>query len=167
MIQRIFYIFDKTTQALAYTETDQGVEFLVKFGILTPSDPVFILDIDTMTEEDVFNSDFVNLLRFKRVTTPIELEVHPEKATTYFLNELRKRRDQQLTILDRLQMRALGRSRQDLVKQMEEDKGKLRDLITPTLFANAVKMSDYIRVSPALLNVDYEAKYEAQLVGPL
>lgn len=114
--------------------------------------------------EDYAKFQYLEFAKFDNIESPTDVIFDLDLLKMFFINEWRDSRKELFETLDKLQISALLKQRQDIIDEIEIDKQKLRDL--PTIIENmqttATTFSDVYYIPQEIL-IDYEAKYNSRL----
>lgn len=156
-----FYTSPVDPSRVAITISDKTPEELIALNVFKPSTKYLIQNFDINGVDS--NTRYVDRVVFDDPENPKKLVVDHEYSKGKFIDELRLQREDQFSVLDRLQMRALSHGKTDVAKSIEEDKQKLRDLPHTVDTSKFTRVFDYLSMFPAVLQIDYSEKYKRLL----
>jgi hypothetical protein len=162
----IFYEIQPGINRLAFTVSNKTVKQLKDSSIIPATSKTVVYK-----ESDPFLETFegkairahVDKTKFDNPDAPKKVIVDLELMSMFFLEIFKEIRIDALNKLDSLQMRAMVRSKHDVVTEIEADKQVLRDLPKTIDFSNVKDTNDIIGKMPKSLMVDYDAKYGFKL----
>ncbi len=160
----IFYNSKIGTDKLATTVSDLSPEQLIEKGVI-PKGAAYLVKPEMspdMPEEEQMKYLEIAYTHFDNYEKPTEVIIDYPAIMFSLINEMRKRRNQLLGVLDLLQQRALVKRRDNLVEEIEEDKQKLRDCLNIDV-TKYTCLDDFKYYFPDILAIDYKTKFEPKL----
>jgi hypothetical protein len=161
-MKAIFFNNPLGTEKLSVIVTEKTVEELVSSDVIPSKSKYVIEEItesETLNKEQQFKLLHVDKLRFDDYKKPTKVLIDTDLLTTSFIEALRYSRSFTLSTLDNLQVRAMVRGKDELVKEIEEDKQLFRDFTGKISYADYSFLSDYQNIFPDIFSINYEEKY--------
>lgn len=164
-MKTLFYTNPVFPEKLAFTQSLDPISDLTMLGAITSDTPQLLLESfdPTVNEEDAAVAVFLNCIVFDNNETPTRLVVSPVLLKLQYVDILRMRRESVFTILDRLHITAISKSKIDVAADIESDKQLLRDITDSVNYDNITTLQDLLMLVPAELSIDYAEKYNSRL----
>jgi hypothetical protein len=153
-MNKIFYTNPVFPNKVALIVTDKPVNQLIEMEILTPTSKYLI-----NPEEGELMTYRISCVKFDDVDNPTALIFDVDAIRQAYIEEVRKIRDDILSTLDYLQLRAIATNNTEAVTNIENDKELVRNLTDTIDYTTITEIRHiYTRIPPELL-VDYKEKY--------
>lgn len=159
----IFFQSPVNPDKVAFTVSSKPVRVLQSEGVIPKSVKTLVMDYAEPEKMDaelflmLYNLDCV---KFDSKSNPTKLVINQDVAAVEHLEFIRGLRKAHLEILDSLQVRYLVKGRDDVVKSIEEDKDKLRNLPATIKLGKIKSLVELHHKIPVEVLVNYEEKYK-------
>jgi hypothetical protein len=157
-----FFNYPVNTNKICLVISDKNIDQLRLDGVIPKNSAYLIEEYDEKNKDPDYLAKIVHVdkLLFDNYTNPKTVIFDLDLLGFYFVQIYKQVRGEVFLVLDNLQMRAMMKGKNDIVKMIEEDKQKLRDMPDKLSFSECKTPSDVFKVFPEELTVDYKEKYE-------
>lgn len=166
MKKAVFFPQDKDSKKLSVVVVETDPQSLV--GTTIPEGCKYVVmefeEFKNLGEEDRLSYIHVDKAKFDNYKNPRKVVLDYQALAEEFLAKYRAIRSSALEKLDSLQVRAMLREKNDLVKEIESDKQLLRDSTKKALSRKFKSPSDFDNLVDDSALVDYEEKYSKRIL---
>lgn len=163
-MKTIFFNYPVGTPKISVTVSDKSVDILKEQGIIEKDAKCVkypVIDENSSRELRAL-VEMPNYLQFDDEKNPKKVVWDMELVEVYLLEQFRQARPSVLSTLDSLQIRAMANGKDEVVKKIEKDKDRLRELPDNFSVSTAKTYQEAVDMFPNLFE-DYQEKYRNDL----